>query len=445
MRDILITAIVALLLVYTLRRPVVGAYSWVWLGLMNPHRLAYGFARTLPFAQSVALVTLLSMLMNRRDRHPLPINGITILLMLLMAWMTLTSFFAINTPDLVFERWLYVFKIQFMLFVTLMLVRGRQQIERLILVMAYSVGFFGVKGGIWTVMTGGGGRVWGPSGGLIEGNNELAVALVMLVPLLFYTYQVLQARWARWAVAFSMACIAFSILGSQSRGALMAVLAMAMLLGLKSQHPVRASMVIGVVTAIALGFMPSSWTERMDTIQTYQSDSSAMSRLYAWKTLWACAVDRPLVGAGFRADVPEVYLRYAPQGPEYAGFENAFYVAHSIYLQILGEHGFPGMLLFLLIGVATWRMAGRLKRLCTNDPEFGNWVPLLMPMVQVSLVGYAVGGAFLSLAYFDLPYYIVSLVILVEATVSARLKTRTSTPGWPPTSSSAARPSVAAR
>lgn len=444
MRDILITAIVACLLAYTLRHPVVGAYSWVWLGLMNPHRLAYGFARTLPFAQGVALVTLLSMLINRRDRHPLPINSITILLMLLMGWMTLTSFFAINTSDLVFERWLYVFKIQLMLFVTLVLVRGRQQIERLILVMAFSVGFYGVKGGIWTVMTGGGGRVWGPSGGLVEGNNELAVALVMLVPLMFYTFQVLKARGARRAMAFSMACVAFSILGSQSRGALLAVLAMAFLLGLKSQHPVRVSMIIGVVVTFALAFMPSSWTERMDTIQSYQADSSAMSRLYAWKTLWACAVDRPLVGAGFRADVPEVYFRYAPQGPEYAGFENAFFVAHSIYLQILGEHGFPGMLLFLLIGVATWRTAGRLRRLCTNDPEFGTWVPLLMPMVQVSLVGYAVGGAFLSLAYFDLPYYIVSLVVLVDATVSERLKSRASTLVWLPPSPTADKSSAVA-
>lgn len=50
------------------------------------------------------------------------------------------------------------------------------------------------------------------------------------------------------------------------------------------------------------------------------------------------------------------------------------------------------------------------------------WVPLLMRMVQVSLVGFAAGGAFLSLVYFDLPYYIVGYVVLVDATLREREK-----------------------
>jgi hypothetical protein len=52
-----------------------------------------------------------------------------------------------------------------------------------------------------------------------------------------------------------------------------------------------------------------------------------------------------------------------------------------------------------------------------NDETLKNWVPLLMNMTQASLVAFAVGGAFLSLAYFDLCYYIVAIVVLVDATV----------------------------
>lgn len=93
------------------------------------------------------------------------------------------------------------------------------------------------------------------------------------------------------------------------------------------------------------------------------------------------------------------------------------WVAHSIYFQMLGEHGFPGLGLFLLLGVTTWRTAARIARQTLNQAEYGAWVPLLMRMVQVSLAGFAVGGAFLSLAHFDLPYYIISLVVLVDATL----------------------------
>jgi hypothetical protein len=41
-------------------------------------------------------------------------------------------------------------------------------------------------------------------------------------------------------------------------------------------------------------------------------------------------------------------------------------------------------------------------------------------MVQVSLVGYAVGGAFLSLAYFDLPYNMMVMVVLARKWVENR-------------------------
>jgi len=69
----------------------------------------------------------------------------------------------------------------------------------------------------------------------------------------------------------------------------------------------------------------------------------------------------------------------------------------------------------------SWMRAGKLALLTRDDAEFGPWVPLLMRMVQVSLIGFAVGGAFLSLVHFDLPYYILSFVILVDATVRERM------------------------
>lgn len=414
MRDIALSAVVALLLLVTLKHPVVGAYLYTWLSLMNPHKLTYGFAFELPFAQ-VAAITTLGMLLLTRKRQPVPMTGIVIVLLLMLAWMTVTSFSAYAPVDRVLERWTFVMKIQLMLFVTWMLVREPQQLRMLIWIVTLSVCFFGIKGGVWTVLTGGGGRVWGPPGGLLQGNNELAVGLVILMPMLYYLRETEPRRWLRFVLLCSMISCSFAILGSQSRGALLALVAMAFFLGLKGKYPVRTSISLLVLVAGAIAFMPESWNTRMDTIRNYADDTSALSRIWTWTTLWNAAVEHPLTGVGFRADNQAVFQRYAPLDGQWHIFAGAVYVAHSIYFQMLGEHGFVGLGLFLSFLLTAWISAGRVARESRERPEFASWMPVLMHMVQVSLVGYAAGGAFLSLAYLDLPYYIIGFVVLCQA------------------------------
>lgn len=425
MRDILITAVVFGLLPFILRSPSIGAYAWAWLSMMNPHRGAFGFAHSFPFAYLVALATLTSALFSR-ERRPFPVSSITVVYLLLIFWMSVTSLFALNTPEIVLARWIFVLKIHVMLLVTLMLIRGREQIERLVWVVTLSIGFYGIKGGIWTLLRGGSGRVLGPPGSMIEDNNGLGLALVILVPFLYFLYQISHRRLIRLAMVLCIGFTCFSVLGSQSRGALLALVAMALVLSIKSKRPIQMSLLLGGLVVSAIAFMPESWTSRMDTIQSYQEDSSAMSRIYAWTTMWNMAVDRPLVGGGFVSDNTVAYALYAPERVGgYLG--GAIFVAHSIYFQALGEHGFPGLLLYLLLGFFSWRRAGKLAEEATTDPELAAWVPLLMRMTQVSLAGFAVGGAFLSLMHFDLPYYVIGYVVLADATVRERNKTNLAT------------------
>ena len=431
MRDIVLSALVAACLLMVFKHPVMGAYLWAWLGLMNPHKMTYGFARSLPFAQMAALATLVTLVFTSK-KQPLPRNGIAKLQILLLLWMSFTCFFALAPQDHVLERWIFVLKIQVMLFVTWMLVCDAKQIRGLVWVVVLSVAFFGVKGGIYTLATGGGGRVWGPPGGMLEENNALAVALIMLLPMMHFLRETEPRRWVRSVLMFMMITCAFSILGSQSRGALLSMLAMAFFLGLKGKHPVRTSIGLLILVGVAITFMPDSWTNRMETIKTYGEDGSAMSRIWTWTTLWNAAVDRPFYGAGFAADHPFVFDRYAPTDGVYEQFAGRVYVAHSIYFQMLGEHGFIGLGIFLTLLATVWFTAGRLARQTLKDEEFGGWMPSLMRMVQVSMIGYLVGGAFLSLAYLDLPYYIFSFVILCDALVRRRAAARAAKPGLPP-------------
>ncbi|MBL8286382.1 MAG: putative O-glycosylation ligase, exosortase A system-associated [Rubrivivax sp.] len=414
MRDILLTTLFGVLLLAVFKHPYIGPLLWAWMSLMNPHRLTYGFAQELPFAMLTAVVTMVVAL-STRQRQAVPMTPLTVVWLLFLLWMSITSLFALNQPEYVFERWLFVLKIQVMVVVTIMLVRTRAQVDWLIWVVALSIAFYGIKGGVWTLATGGAHRVWGPAGSMVEDNNSLAVALIMVVPFLYYLYQVTERRLLRVGLVFAMITVCLGVLGSQSRGALLGIVAMATLLGLKSRYPLRISLGIALLLAIGFMFMPDSWTERMNTMKEYKADESAMSRLYTWHTLWNLALDRPFVGGGFRSDFAAIFQKYAPTGPEYEVFQGMYWVAHSIYFQVLGEHGFVAFGLFVAIGLLTWRRAGQLAVATRGDPEFGAWVPKLMPMVQAALIGYAIGGAFLSLAYFDLPYYLVALVLIVEA------------------------------
>ena len=441
MRDILLASVVSALLLMVFKHPVIGAYLWAWLGLMNPHKMTFGFARTLPWALLAAIFTLLAVAMTKK-RQAVPMTSIVVVQVLLVLHMGFTSFFSLAAGSVPLDRFIFVFKVHMMLFVTWMLVCDAKQLRWLIWIVTMSVGFFGIKGGVWTIMTGGGGRVWGPPGGMLEGNNELAVALVMLLPMVYYLRQTEPNKWVRHALIFAGITMVFAVLGSQSRGALLGLLAMSFFLGIKGKYPVRTSLALLVFVALAIGFMPDTWSGRMESIQSFKADGSAMSRIWTWTTLWNAALDRPLIGAGFGADNAVVFGKYAPMDGEFAVFRGSVFVAHSIYFQMLGEHGFVGLGLFLLLGAVTWLSAGRLARQSKDDPEFGSWMPLLMRMVQVSLVGYGAGGAFLSLAYLDVPYYIMGFVVTAAALVRNRSKAVESAPANP--AAAAGRPPLPA-
>jgi probable O-glycosylation ligase (exosortase A-associated) len=400
MRDIVLLGIVLSVLPFACRHTWVGVLLWTWISIMNPHKLAWGFAMNMPFAAMAATATGISIFFTK-DKVSLPSNPALVALVLLTLWMVVTTVFAIY-PD---ESWADLkrtLKIQLMTLVALAALRDRRHIELFIWVNALSLGFYGVKGGLFTLITGGGERVWGPSGGFIEGNNEIGLALVMVIPLMNYLRMVATRRWLRIALLVTILFTAIAVLGTQSRGAFLAILAMGAVLWFRSKEKAKAAVIMGLIGLSLTAFMPESWEARMQTIGTFEQDGSAMGRINAWQMAIHLANDRPL-GGGFYIYTEDVFARYAPVPDD-------LHAAHSIYFQILGEHGYFGLLMFLLVGAFTFLTANRIRRESVNR-ENAQWLYHLAGMMQVSMVGYAVGGAFLSLAYFDLPYNV--MVILV--------------------------------
>jgi len=403
MRDAALTGVFAVLLFMALRETWVGVLLWTWFSMMNPHKLTYGFAYDLPFAMLTAIATLLSILWSR-GKVRLPREPLVVVLVLFVLWTCLTTAFAIM-PGPSSERLLVVVKIQLMTLVCIAALRERKHIELFVWVNVISVGFYGFKGGLFAIASGGGSRVWGPQDSFIQDNNALGLALVMIIPLGYYLWQVTTKRWLRHSILVFLLLNAVAVLATQSRGAFLAILAMTVVLWLRTRKKLLGGIAFVLAGTLFIAFMPASWENRMRTIGTYQQDSSAMQRLNAWETAINIANDR-VTGAGFSVAHRDIFLIYSPL-PDWV------YTAHSIYFQALGEQGWIGLALFLSMGAMSFVNAARIRKRGLERPET-LWTRDLAGMIQVSMVGYAVGGAFLSLTYWDLPYNIMAILIATK-------------------------------
>ena len=400
MRDIVLAAMLAYPILMGLRHPWIGVLGWTWVSIMNPHQLSWALSN-LPVAMAMAASTLvgLAATADKRNFFVTPATGV---LMAFMAWMCITLPFSFYFDES-FELWKRVMKIDFMVLVAMVVLHSRKHIMALAWVLVASLGFFGVKGGIFTIATGGSYRVWGPDLSYISGNNEIALALVMVIPLMQFLQLTATNKWVKRGLLASMVLCAAAALGSQSRGALLALGAMAGLLWWRGNKKLPMALIFITLGILVFALMPDSWTDRMSTIKTYDKDESATGRLNAWWMAFNLAKSN-FFGGGFMVSMPSLFLQYAPDPLD-------LHASHSIYFMVLGEHGFVGLFLYLTLWILIWRDAGRLRKEGQKLTET-MWLSHLGAMCQVSLAGYAVGGAFLSLAYYDLPYNVLVMVVL---------------------------------
>ena len=406
MRDILLTLTIFGSVPLILVKPHIGVLVWSWISYMNPHRFSWGFAYDFRFALIIGGTTIAAWLLSREPKR-LAWSGTTFLLIALFVWISVTTLFALF-PDQAIKSWERVAKILFFNgIVALGLMRSKERLNALIWVIVASIGFFGVKGGLFTLLTGGGYRVWGAPDSFISDNNDLGLAMLTVIPLMRYLQMVSTSLAVRWGLAAAMFFSFIAILGTHSRGALIGMAALVILLLLKTRR--RFVMVLGITATLALGFvfMPDSWHARMDTIASYEQDASAQGRIEAWGFAVNLALERPVLGGGFGTFRGHTIERGGAAG---------YRVAHSIYFQVLGEHGFVGLALYLALGISTFLMGGSIARQARDRPDLA-WARDLARMLQVSLATFAVVGTFLSRDFFDLVFHLVAIMVLTGAVV----------------------------
>ncbi|MBC7951775.1 MAG: putative O-glycosylation ligase, exosortase A system-associated [Rhodospirillaceae bacterium] len=416
MRDIILVLGLLSMVPLVLRFPFAGVLAWGWLSLMNPHREVYGFAMGQPFNSAIAMLTLAAWAFSK-ERKEWPGDRLSWVLVALGLWMTFNSLFAVE-PDWSWPLWDRTIKI--LVFVLLLgaMVVTKARLHATIWVMVISLGYYGVKGGVFTILTAGANKVLGPENTIIADNNHLALAIVMLLPLVNYLRLHTANRLARLGLGAAMALQVLTVLGSYSRGGIVALAVTAGYFWLRSKRKAALLLAGSVVFALAFSVMPPAFFERMDSIQDAAQDQSFRGRLVSWEVCARYAKDHFPFGAGFSGtERKSVYNSYFPDETTHA--------AHSIYFQVLGEHGVPGLLLYLS-AVALGFLNCRAVMRQTSDRAGFAWAYDLANMSGVSLLAFCTGGAALSMAYYD--GFLMLLVMMASLRKLTAVKTAPALP-----------------
>lgn len=451
MRDLAFVGFLVALLGLGFRRPFLFVLAYVYIDIVSPQRLTYYMLNSVPISLIAVGLAVLSWAIvdDKRDVRVAPRQGL-ILLLLGYCWVTTGSAdFPIDAQG----KWEWVWKaLAFAAFLPLTL-RTRLRIEALLLFMVLSAGSIIIVGGIKTLASGGGygalNLMVDNNSGLYEGSIISTVAICIIPLILWFARHgtIFPPDWRvrTFCYALVFACLLMPV-GTSARTGLVCVALLAVLMLREVKRRVVYLFALGLVGLAAVPMLPSAFSERMGTIKTYQADESASTRLAVWQWTWDYAKRNPF-GGGFdayrqnsiRYDTVKTVGEGASTRVERSLTVDKSRAYHSSYFEMLGEQGWPGLILWLsinLIGVIRMEV---LRRRYLGAGEDQAWIAPLATALQFAHLIYLFGGAFVGIAFQPFVYMLVGAQIGLD-TYLGRKRSETA---WRPMRPAARAPAAA--
>ncbi|CAN5374096.1 hypothetical protein BH10PSE12_BH10PSE12_30490 [soil metagenome] len=434
MRDLFFLAFLLAMFGFGLRRPFLLVLVYAYIDIVSPQRLSYYLLNGVPVSAIAFGLAAIAWLLvdSKADSRFSMRQALMIALLGWCAWTTSHADFPIEATT----KWDWVWKaLVFAIFLPLTL-RTRLRIEALALVMVLCASSIIITGGIKTVLSGGGYGVLNlmvdDNSGLYEGSTISTVAIA-IVPLILWltnhgTIFPPDPRVRLFAWALCGACLLIPI-GTETRTGLLCILLLGGLMLLHMKRRMLYGGLLALAALAAIPFLPASFTNRMNTIEGYQSDESASTRLAVWQWTWSYAKDHPN-GGGFDAYRGNSF-RY--ESTKLVGEGNMLTADrqiivdkgrayHSAYFEMLGEQGYIGFLIWAMIHTISLARTEWLRRTYARRKEAGTaWVaPLALALQQGHLV-YLLGALFIGIAYQPFVFMLLALQIGLD-TYLARLR-----------------------
>lgn len=424
MRDLIVALAIPILVYYSFKRPFIGLGLWLWTGTFHLGMMVYGFALSIPFNKVFAISTILSFIVYK-DKPGFKVNSLTITIVLFFIVATISN----QSPlaDETFANASYEDYVKIVVFYLLAIgiLDKKIHYDFMIWLLVAAIGGLASAEGVKLLITGGSYRT-DQVPGVIGDNNFFGVMVGTALPFANYLRTQAVDKNIQTGLIVAMVLMCLGIFATYSRGALLGVFIFAFFFIQKSKNKVMWLILVAVLTVAIMSLLPDTWFNRMNSINTAEEDSSFMGRVVAWKISTLVAMDN-VFGGGFRAiESPLTWYRYASElyKLDFLITTNntirpGYYLAsHSVYFQILGNHGFIGLILFLLILFLSFLKVGQVHRFAKKNNQ--QWAVELTKMIQVSLLIYSVTGGLVAIAYFDFIYAIFAIITTLEATLKPK-------------------------
>src|SRR5579885_2554825 len=390
LRELLLIVVVLSLCVAGLIRPKIALYGYIWFAITEPDVMAFCEAKY-PFSMALGILTVIGGLRKSSEWGAAFRQPAVWALLLLQIPIALSILFC-EGPFLAPDRYnSYMRMIVVALLIPVLIESGRDMIQFL-MTLAISEGLFGSRFGLL-----GGGVLMRGSYSSLYDNNEIALVIVMLLPICWYLRELLQSRLLKTGLLVIMVTAAPAVIMTNSRGGSLALGAVVLALILRSRRRIALTIVLALAIGPAIYLMQDVYFKRMDTIEHYQDEASAAGRIELWQAAIKGFQDHPILGFGFGQ------RNFQQFSPGYLG-KNDRSVVHETYLQMLVDSGIGAFFLYvsLLFGTIVW--LGRSSRRTRREYPGWQWVPISL---QVSLIAFSVGALFYSCQRLDLPYYLI--------------------------------------
>jgi probable O-glycosylation ligase (exosortase A-associated) len=426
MRDLVIVAVLPFLLYAMGKRPFIGLGLWMWTALFFPNGWLFGFASSIRYNLLFAGLTIGSYLVwKNKPKFKLTATGALILFF--FAWTTASTLMGIGNPERAWDFWGRLLKTVMLFMFVLAIIEKKLHIDFFLWCCVLSVGFFADLEALKYLASGGGHMIEGMTGHVLGDRNELSIAFLMTLPICIYLMQEYSKRSKALSLALlgTIALMLIAVIGTQSRGGFIVLIALGGYFYFKSEKKGLLTIVLVVVVLGMSQLVTDEWVARIQTVNAADKDASFMGRVVAWKLSFIMALQHPLFGGGFKAletfpvwsalsqsfdSLPWFYTGDLRPDPD------KVHAAHSAYFQVLGDHGFGGLAIYLCFLVAAFRKARAIVRTARKH-TVPDWIPRLATTLQLTLFAFCLGGSSLSFAYFEMMYAVIGLLIVLETRI----------------------------
>ena len=422
MRDIILIALVIPCAIAAIWRPIIGILCFACLGFLNPQDMTFGIGRTLPLAQIVAIGTLTGFAFSA-ERKKIAISREITLLLALWAMFAISTIFA-NYPDKAMPKLIYMSKVVLMSFLAATIINTESRLLWLVRIIALSLGYYGIDGGIKAINSGYNETVTGPATSWLSSNNSIGLALSINIPILYYLARIDKNKLVRGlSIVMCLFCLP-AILCTFSRGAYLGMGAAAFMIMVRHKRKelsVLAFILLAAVFAIAYArVLPDTVVGRVDELVDYEEEASAESRFWNWEFCWRVGNSHPFTGAGFEFNqTTEVYERYYPEF--LTRWPNRVWNCHSSFLTMFGEHGYPGFIIWFSLIVLTIATPWKIGRYSKEHPEASRFLDYAY-LVEGAMIAFMVSGFFLDACYYEIVYYLIAMGIILNNIINKNNK-----------------------